>query len=155
MVKDKKYNYYIFIDYSENIIGYNIIKENCINELLILSSRFEHYKDVKQKKLYVAHIRKIYHKKTIQNLFEKYNIKSKRKNLELFTEVYEFIIKNNNCILFISVDNNQYATFMKKFPSVKQVTIVKESQLKKNSMEYRLSLIIDNFLNIKRLEKSK
>ena len=38
-------------------------------------------------------------------------------------------------------------------PHKQHTTIIKESELKKDSVEYRLSLIIDNMLTIERLSK--
>ena len=39
----KEFDYYIFIDYSENLIGYIIIDERRINELLSKISKLKHY----------------------------------------------------------------------------------------------------------------
>ncbi|HRZ85520.1 MAG TPA: hypothetical protein P5277_01945 [Candidatus Paceibacterota bacterium] len=67
----------------------------------------------------------------------------------------EFININNNCEIFISVDNNQYNSFMKLFnlmPHQDNILILRESCIKKDSNECKLSLIIDNLLNIERLK---
>ena len=52
----KDYDYYIFLDYSEDLIGYNIIEQKKIIELLPKISRFEHYKGRKNRKIYLKHI---------------------------------------------------------------------------------------------------
>ena len=50
-MKDRKdYDYYIFVDYSEDLIGYNIIEQKKIIELLPKILRFEHYKGRKIEK---------------------------------------------------------------------------------------------------------
>src|SRR3989338_7572252 len=98
----KAFDYYIFIDYSENLIGYSIIKRNNIEGLLP-------------------------------------KITSKKKNIELFAEVLEFIKRHDTCIVFISVDDFQYQAFMKLVEIVNDKThVVKESELKIGSVEYQL-----------------
>jgi len=59
--------------------------------------------------------------------------------------------------IFISIDDRQYKGFMKLINILdeKRFTIVKECKLKKNSEEYKLSLIIDTLLNIKRVKDDK
>ena len=46
----KEFDYYIFIDYSEDFIGYNIIGKEKIKELLPRISKIKHYKEIKHKK---------------------------------------------------------------------------------------------------------
>ena len=42
-MKDRKdYDYYVFIDYSENLVGYSIIEQKKIFELLPKKKKFEH-----------------------------------------------------------------------------------------------------------------
>ena len=53
----KEFDYYIFIDYSEDLIGYNIIERNKIFELLPKISKIKHYKEVKHKKQYLKAIK--------------------------------------------------------------------------------------------------
>lgn len=45
------FDYYIFIDYSENLIGYNIIEKEKVGELLLKTSRFRHYKAAKERSI--------------------------------------------------------------------------------------------------------
>ena len=115
-------DYFIFIDYSADFIGYNIIGKEKVSLLLEKTSKFGHLKD----------------------------------NILIFLEVLEFVGKHDNCAIFLSVDNNQFDAFsrlMAIVPHKEHVTIVKESELKKGSVEYKLSLIIDNMLVIERLSK--
>ena len=74
------------------------------------------------------------------------------RNVELFIEILEFIKKHSNCIIFLSVDDYQFKKLKKLINLVdgSNTEIRKESQLKKGTPEYRLSLVIDNLLNIER-----
>ena len=148
----KQFDYYIFIDYSENLIGYNIIKKENIKELLPKISRFRHYKTSKNRKIYLNHIKKTIHRTKIKNYFEKIKIKPMRDNMDIFIEVLEFIKKHDNCIIFVSIDDYQYRKFRKivNILDCKKTRVVKESSLKKGSPEYQMSLIIDTILNLER-----
>jgi len=147
----KEFDYYIFIDYSENLVGYNIIEREKIKELLPKIQRFRHYKESWHKKIYLNHIKNTINRDGIKNYFEKIRIISVRKNIELFAEVLEFIKKHDKCIIFISVDDFQYRSFRKLAQVVNDKTqVIQESQLKVGSVEYQLSLVIDNLLNIER-----
>jgi hypothetical protein len=55
-------------------------------------------------------------------------------------------------IILVFLDDFQYKAFRKLAQVVddNKTQIVKESQMKAGSMEYRLSLVIDNLLNIER-----
>ena len=154
----KKFDYYIFIDYSEDLIGYNIIAEDKIEEILPRISKIHHYKERRHKKQYIASIRKLMIKNNIESFLLEYKIENIRANALIFVRVLEFVKKYDNCFIFISIDNNQYKAFIKLFnlfSHKENVFIVRESDLKKNSLEYRLSLIIDNMINIKRIKESK
>jgi hypothetical protein len=148
----KEFDYYIFIDFSENLIGYNIIEKNKIRELLPKITKLAHYKDLKHKREYLSSMKKLFEREKIVSYLEKSRIKNIRYNLDIFIEVSEFIKKHENCIIFISIDNFQYNTFRKVIRLVDKdkVEIVRESQLKKGSPEYRMSLIIDTQLNLVR-----
>jgi hypothetical protein len=152
-----EFDYYIFIDYSENLIGYSIIHKSNIKELLSLISKLKHYRTIKHKKLYLNSVNKIFKSNKITDLILKIKIKSLNQNIEIFADITYFIKKYDNCIIFVSIDNNQYVNFCKLVQIVdnRNVKIVKESNLKKDSIEYKLSLIIDNLLNLKRTRKSK
>ena len=146
----KEFDYYIFIDYSENLIGYNIIEGNKIKEILPRVVRIDHYKKTKHKKEYINSIKKLFEKERINHYILKTRILNKKNNIDLFSEIFEFIKVHNNCIIFISIDDFQFRTFKKlvKIVNDNKTKVVKESQLKKGSIEYKMSLIIDNQLNI-------
>ena len=147
----KQFDYYIFIDYSENLIGYNIISKDKAKELLPKILRFRHYRGSLGRKIYLNHIKNTIKRDRIRTYFEKIKIVSIRENIELFAEVLEFIKKHDRSIIFISVDDFQYKAFRKLVYVVNDKTqVIKESQLKVGSIEYQLSLVIDNLLNIER-----
>ena len=151
-MKYKKFDYYIFIDYSENLIGYNIISYEKIKDLLPRIRKLSHYKKLRHKKEYIISMKKLFVRERINFYLKEMKINNMRNNLDIFTEVSDFIKKNENCIIFVSIDNFQYNKFIKILNLIDRsnVEIVKESQLKKDSVEYRLSLIIDTQLNIER-----
>ena len=151
----KKFDYYIFIDFSENLIGYNIIKKENVGDLLPKILKFRHYKGRRNRKLYIKHLKNAIKKNKIKSYFEKTRIMEIRKNMDLFLEILEFIKKNNNCAIFISVDDYQYKYFTRliKIVDGDKTKISKESELKKDSSEYKLSLVIDNLLNIERRKR--
>jgi len=148
----KEFDYYIFIDYSENLIGYSIIEKSKIKEILPKISKFKHYKGSRNRKIYLSHIKNTIKREKIMAYFEKVKIMSMRDNIELFAEVLDFIKKHEKCIIFISIDDFEYKSFRKLVQVVDndKTKVVKESQLKVGSTEYQLSLVIDNLLNIER-----
>ena len=151
MHKDE-FDYYIFMDYSEKLIGYSIIEKTKMKEILPKIKRFRHYKGSRDRKVYLSHIKHTIKRDRIRTYFEKIKIVSLRDNVELFAEVLEFIKKHDNCIIFISVDDFQYKAFRKLVQVIddNKTQVVKESQLKIGSIEYQLSLVMDNLLNIER-----
>ena len=151
----REFDYYIFIDFSENLIGYNIIENKKLKELLPKISKFAHYKQLKHKLAYIHSIKKRIEKENILSYFVKYKIKELYKNTEIYADVLEFIKKHDNCIIFISVDDRQYKVFNKLvgFVDGKRVAVKKESELIKGTPEYQASLVLDNLLNILRLKK--
>ena len=148
----REFDYYIFIDFSENLIGYDIIEKSKVKEILPKISKFKHYKGSRNRKIYLNHIKNTIKRERIRDYFEKVRIMSMRDNIELFAEVLDFIKKHEKCIIFISVDDFQYRSFMKLVRVIDddKTKVVKESQLKVGSTEYQLSLVIDNLLNIER-----
>jgi hypothetical protein len=154
-MRERKFDYYIFIDYSENLIGYNIISKEKIFELLPKISKLSHYKPLKHKREYLNSMKKRFAKEKINSYLEKTKIKNIRENLDIFIEVSKFIKTHDNCIIFISVDDFQYKTFRKivELADGNKTEIVKESQLKKGTPEYKMSLIIDTQLNLVRRSK--
>ena len=119
-------------------------------------SKLHHYKDIKNKKSYIQSIKKVFDQNKIDEYLLKCKIKTLKDNLSIFVEILDFVKKYDNCRIFASIDNNQFIAFTRLLdliPHKSHVTIVKESDLKKGSVEYRLSLIIDTKLNIERLSK--
>ena len=155
MMKEKNFDYYIFMDYSENLIGYIIIDKNNLNKLLPKISKLKHYTKLKYKRPYLKSIKKLFKKNKIQDFIEKHRITELRQNLEVCSEIFDFCIKNIDSRIFISVDDRQYNGFMRiaKILDGKGFTIIKEGKLKKGSKEYQMSLIIDNLLNLRRIRK--
>lgn len=151
-MKDKLFDYYIFMDYSESLVGYIIINKKNIKELLSKTSKLKHYNRVKNKSPYLLSIKRIIDKQKIMSLLEKSGIKELRQNIEICSEIFDFCKKNRECKIFISVDDRQYRGFMRLANTLdgNRFKIIKEGKLKKDSMEHRLNLIIDNLLNLKR-----
>jgi len=154
-MKMKEFDYYIFIDYSENLIGCSIIENKKLKELLPKISKFAHYKNLRHKRAYIKSIKKIIERDKIISYFIKCKIKSMRQNIDIYADILDFLKKHENCIIFISVDNSQYIAFRKmvKISDGENTLIKKESELVKGTPEYRASLVLDTLLNIERLKR--
>ena len=150
----KQFDHYIFIDYSENLLGYLIIEKNKIREFLPKISKFAHYSDLKYKPGYLHSVKKRIENDRIRNYLLKLKIKDVRETPEIYADLVEFIKKNDNCLIFICVDDKQFSNFERLVKGIdgKNNKVVKESQLKKDSQEYRISLVLDTLLNIERLK---
>jgi len=149
-----EFDYYIFIDYSENLIGYLIIDKSKLKELLPKITRFRHYREADNKKLYLKNVKKTIKREDIKSSFLRLKIKDMCKNMEIYLDVLEFLKKHDNCIIFVSIDNHEYPNF-RKLVSIAdgEKTIIKqESELINGSPEYQMSLVLDNLLNIERLK---
>jgi len=149
-----QFDYYIFIDYSKNLIGYNILEKSRIKELLPKLSKFKHYRGLKGRKNYLKHVKNTIKQHKIRSYFEKTKVMGLKENIELFAEVLKFVKNKKNCSFFISVDDYQYRNFRKLADVLDGSSnqIVKESKLKHFFNEYKLSLVIDNILNIERMK---
>ncbi|MDO8508494.1 MAG: hypothetical protein Q7S27_02300 [Nanoarchaeota archaeon] len=149
-----KFDYCIFIDYSENLIGYLIIESDKIGTLLPKIIRFRHYKNVRNKKLYLKNVRQTFKREKILDYFLKHKIRAVRYNIEIFLDIGLFIKSNSNCLIFVCIDNNQYNSFQTfvKIVNGENIVIVKESELKVDTPEYQISLVLDNWLNMERLK---
>lgn len=153
------FDYYIFIDYSENLIGYIIIAKEKINSLILKIPKLKHYKGLKHKTEYLNAANKIFDKKDILGDLSQHRITELRKNLEICSEVVSFCKDFSKSKIFISVDDRQYKGLMKfmELSSLINETrfkVIKEGELKKNSVEYKLNLIIDTLLNLKRTREN-
>lgn len=148
----KEFDYYIFVDYSEGLIGYSIIKDEKLKELSPKISRFRHYRGSRGRKIYLSHIKNTIHRNKIKSYFDKIKIKERRDSIDIFIDVLEFVKEHNNCIIFICVDDYQYKKFRKMADLLdrNKTKIVKESQLKRGTAVYQVSLVLDNLLNIER-----
>jgi len=149
-------DYYIFIDYSDKLVGYIVIQKEKIPALISKITKLHHYRNIKHKRAYIKSIKKVFIKNKIKEFLLKCKIKGLKDNLIIFVDVVDFIKKHDNCKIFASVDNNQFNSFKKLLdivPHKDHTMLVKESDLKKGSVEYRLNLIIDTILNIERLKK--
>ena len=99
----KEFDYYIFIDYSEDFIGYNIIEFNKIKDLLPKISKIKHYKEVNHKKQYLGAIKRTLNNNKIINYFLALKIKKVTQTLEIFTDIAEFIKAHGNFLIFVSI----------------------------------------------------
>jgi len=156
--KEKRgtFEYYIYLDYSESLVGYIIIQNEQIPNLLPRISKLHHYKDIKNKKAYIQSVKKIFDKNVIDQCLLKSKIKGLKDNLSIFVEIIDFVKKHDYCKILASIDNNQFTAFTRlldMIPHKDHIKVVKESDLKKGSIEYKMSLIIDTRLNIERLSK--
>jgi len=153
----KQFDYYIFIDYSENFLGYLIIEKEKISEFLPKISKFAHYKDLKHKSAYLHSIKKIIDKNKILSYPLKTKIRTTKETPEIYSDILEFLKKHDNCLIFISVDNKQYSNFERlvKIIDGDNTKVVRESELRKDTFEYKISLVIDTLLNIERLKHKK
>ena len=153
----REFDYYIFIDYSENLIGYSIIEKKKLKELLPKIIKFTHYKRLRHKSQYVHSIKKIIQTRDILSDILKIKIREMRQNMEIYSDVLYFIKKHNNCIIFVSIDNHEFPNFKKlvNITDGDKTKVVEESQLKQGSIEYKMSLVLDTLLNIERLRRKK
>jgi|SRR3989344_1647907 len=153
----KEFDYYIFIDYSENLIGYSIIEKEKLKELLPKISKFAHYRQLRHKRAYIQSIKKIIEKEKIKDFFISSKICELRENMGIYSTILEFLRKHENCIIFISIDNTQYTAFRKivNIADGNQTVVKKESELIAGTPEYRASLVLDTMLTIERLWRKK
>jgi len=153
----KEYDYYIYIDYSVNLIGYMIVERSKIREFIEKISKFGHYNELKHKSSYLKSIKKVIEKNNIFSYILKSKIKKRAQNIEIYTDVLEFLKLHENCIIFISVDNHEYPNFKKLVNVIdkNKTEVVRESQLGKNTYEHRMSLVLDTLLNIERLKEDR
>jgi|SRR3989344_7675166 len=148
----KEFDYYVFIDFSENIIGYLILEKQSINKILPKITKFAHYKETKSKSNYLhAIIKNIKKSQLIKDFFE-INIKETKKTHEIYNQLDIFLKNNAKAEIFISIDNKEYTNFQRLIKNINRIKIIKESNLKKDSKEYKLNLVLDTLLNIQRLK---
>jgi hypothetical protein len=153
----KEFDYYIFIDYSENFLGYSIIEKSKVGQIIPRISKFMHYKDLKHKSAYLKSITNLIERDNIRSFFCKLKVRKTSETLEIYSDILEFLNEHSNCLIFISVDNKQYLNFEKIINIIdgESTKVIKESELKKDSFEYKLSLVLDTMLNLARLKDEK
>ena len=153
----KEFDYFLFIDYSEDYLWYLIIENKNIREFLPKISKFANYRELKNKGAYINSIKKIVEKNKICSHLCKYKIRKTRSTPEIYSDILEFLKKYENSLIFICVDNTQFINFKKLVNIIdgKNVKVIKESELKKFSKEYRISLVIDTLLNLSRLKNER
>lgn len=153
----QNFKYYIFIDYSENLLGYLIIELAKINEFIPKISKFSHYKELKCKSEYLHSIRSIIEKNKILSFLLKTKIRKTTETPEIYADILEFLKEHDDCLIFISIDDKQYSNFEKLVRVIdgSNIKVVKESKLKIDSKEYKISLVLDTLLNIERLKHEK
>ncbi|MBI2632721.1 hypothetical protein HYW75_06980 [Candidatus Pacearchaeota archaeon] len=153
----KNFDYYIFVDYTEEFIGYHIIEREKIKDLIAKTSKIRHYKEVKHKKQYLKAIKRIFEKNDVANYFRAFKIKKIWQNLEIFADIIEFIKSYKHYLIFISIDDKHYSNFERlvKVVDSNNIFLIKEGNLRKDSIEFKLSLIIDNLLNLERTKNTK
>ena len=151
----KEFDYYIFIDYSEEILGYMIVENIRIKELLPKISKFGHYRELRHKSSYIHSIKKRLERYKLREYLFKLKIKKIIDSPEIYADIAVFLKNHNNCIIFISIDNKQYSNFERLVQVIndKNIRVIKESQLKYGSKEYQMSLVLDTLLNIERLKR--
>ena len=151
----KQFDYYVFIDYSDNFLGYLIIEKEKIKDFIPKISKFAHFRTVKYKSAYIHSIKKVIEKNHILSYPLKIKIRKAADTPEIYSDILEFLKKRDNCLIFISVDNKQYSNFEKlvKIVDGANTKVIRESELKKDSFEFRISLVLDTLLNIERLKQ--
>ncbi|MBS3100075.1 hypothetical protein J4463_02565 [Candidatus Pacearchaeota archaeon] len=151
----KEFDYYVFIDYSDNLIGYIILKKENLRDCLCNISRFRHYRESKKRKLYLKNAKSTFNKKDLLRYFVKTKVRNVIETPEIFTDIAEFLKIVKGSKIFISVDNRQYKNFEKfvKIIDGENIRVIKESDLKEHSPEYRINLVLDTWLNIERMKE--
>ena len=138
-------------------MGYLIIEKGRIREFIPKISKFTHYRELKHKKAYLNSIRKIIDKNKISSYLYKLKIRKTEATPEIYSDILDFLKKHDNCLIFICIDNKQFKNFDKIVHIIdgKNTKVVRESELKKHTSEYRISLVLDTLLNLRRLKNTK
>lgn len=120
-------------------------------------SKFAYYRKLKHKKAYINSIRKLVDKNKICSRLCRLKIRKTESTPEIYSDILEFFKKNDNRLMFISVDNKQFINFRKLVNIIdgKNIKVIKESELKKHTPEYKISLVLDTLLNLARLKNDK
>ena len=71
----KEFDYYVFIDYSEGILGYMIIENGKMKDLLPKILKFGHYRKIRHKASYIRSIQNRIDREGIKEYLFKLKIK--------------------------------------------------------------------------------
>ena len=95
-------------------------------------SRFRHYKDSRDKKLYIKNVKNTIKRENIYSYFLRIKIKDISRNIEIYSDVLEFLKKHPNSIVFASIDNHEYPNFIKLVNILdgENIKVMKESEVK-------------------------
>ncbi len=121
---------------------------------IVICSKLKRAKETLKEILLILGKTKIIYTNEIREHLFKLKIKKVADSPEIYADIAVFLKNHDNCIVFISVDDKQYSNF-ERFVEVingKTTKKVKESKLKKDSREYKISLVLDTLLNIERLK---
>lgn len=153
----KEFDYYLFIDYSENYLGYLIVEGERLSEFISKISKFGHYRKLRNKKAYLNSIRKIIAKNNVCSHFCKLKIRKNESTPEIYSDILDFLKNHKDNSVFVCVDNKQFVNF-KRLVNIfdgKDLMVIKESELKEHSQEYKISLVLDTLLNLARIKNDK
>jgi hypothetical protein len=152
----RDFNYHVFVDYSLDHIGYIIVESKNLKGIMKLTRKLHHYSEIKHKDKYIKDILKNVKWKNIDSLIMRKNFVKLETDLKVIDEILGFIKENQGEIIFISISDHYYYSFMKLVELLEgnhNFLIVKKSDIKKDSFEYRLSLLLETELNLKRRKK--
>lgn len=150
----RDFDYYIFIDYSVDYLGYVIIERDKIREILPNISKFKHYRELKKKSAYLSSMKNIVGRDGIRKYFYKIKIKKTEATPDIYSDILEFLKDRGDKSVFVCVDDKQFRNFKKLVNLVdgENTKVIEESKLKKHSFEYKINLVLDTLLNIARLK---
>jgi hypothetical protein len=153
----KEFDFYLFIDYSENYLGYLVIEKKDLRDFIPKISKFDHYRKLRNKKSYLNSIHKVVANNNICSHLCKLKIRKNESTPEVYSDILEFLKGQKGKEIFVCVDNKQFINFRKlvKIFDGDKTKVVKESELKKHSQEYKISLVLDSLLNLTRLKDDK
>lgn len=87
------FEYYIFIDYSEDFLGYLIISQKKISEALKNTLKFAHYRHVKNKRAYLKSIRDRTNNQNLRQYFIT-KVRKTSENFEIYNDILAFLKEN-------------------------------------------------------------
>lgn len=151
----RRFNYHIFIDVSSEMAGYMIVESKKFEEILLLTAKLHPYSKIKRKEKYLESVSKNVRWRKVKTLIEDLVIEKREMQVGLFKDIATLLQENKDNLYFISVSDRIYFDVSKLLELVekKNYLIVKSSDLKKDSEEFKVSLILETLLNLKRRKK--